>query len=202
MKDNAINWDQLRARLEQLRRETEQEFTLSPAEELQELAKRAQALAKEPIVARAEAQTLEAIVFQLGGEDYAVELARVREVCVLQELTPVPCAPAFVRGIVNVRGEIRTIIDLRTFFDLPVQGLSDLNKVILLEHGDLRLGILADAILGVRTIALETLQSSLPTLTGLRADYLRGITPERVVLLDAARILSDKRIIVEEEVEP
>jgi purine-binding chemotaxis protein CheW len=64
----------------------------------------------------------------------------------------------------------------------------------------MQLGILADAIRGVRRIPLGEMQPALPTLTNIRADYLLGITSDRLVVLDPVKILSDKRILVDEEV--
>ena len=111
---------------------------------------------------------------------------------------PVPCTPPFVLGIINLRGEIRTVIDLKKFFDLAAVGITERNKIILIEQGGMQLGILADAIRGVRHIPLADLQPALPTLTDIRDDYLRGITSERLVVLDAAKILSDPRILVDD----
>ena len=65
----------------------------------------------------------------------------------------------------------------------------------------LELGILADEIIGVRFIAPQEIQASLPTLTGVRADYLRGVTSDRTVVLDAVRLLADEKLIVRDEVE-
>jgi len=121
-------------------------------------------------------------------------------VTVLKELTPVPCTPPSVVGIINLRGEIRTVIDLKKFFDLPPAGITELNKIILIQHHGQQIGILADAIRGVSRIPLADLQPALPTLTDFRADYVRGITHDRLVVLDPAKILSDQRIVVNEEV--
>jgi purine-binding chemotaxis protein CheW len=68
------------------------------------------------------------------------------------------------------------------------------------HNGDIELGILADAIVGVRTIPLSACQPSLPTLTGIRAQYLKGVTDEQIVILDVPKILGDKKLLVEEEV--
>ena len=102
--------------------------------------------------------------------------------------------------IVNVRGEILSVIDLRKFFDLPEKGLTDLNKVIVLESGHMVFGILADAVIGARRIRLAGIQPSLPTLTGVREAYLKGVTPERTVILDAEKLLADEKILVQEQV--
>ena len=104
-------------------------------------------------------------------------------------------------GIVNLRGRILPVLDLKKFFDLPEQGLTDLHRIILVRGNDLELGLLADVIVGVRSVAADSLQPPLPSFTGIRADYLMGIGEERLVVLDLDRILSDPKIIVHEEVD-
>jgi purine-binding chemotaxis protein CheW len=162
---------------------------------------RARELAREPDEILEVTDAFDVVEFELAGEIYGLELARVREVCTLKEITPVPCTPAFVVGIVNLRGEIQTVVDLRKFFDLPPAGITQLNQIILIDDGRMQLGILADAILRVRAVSARELQSSLPTLSGIRADYLRGVTGDRMAVLDAVKILSDQRIIIYEEMD-
>ena len=162
---------------------------------------RAKALAREPESRQATVAALEVIEFGLAHERYAIEAAYVREVHPLEDLTPLPGTPPFVAGIVNVRGRILPVIDIKKFFDLPEPGITDAHKILLVHTKEMELGILADTVVGVRSIPLDTIQSSLPTLTGLREEYLKGVTAERLVILDAARILSDRRIMVHEEVE-
>ena len=161
---------------------------------------RARALAQPPQSARAAQASIEVLEFSLGQERYAVESRLVREAYPLKTLTPLPCAPAFIAGIVNVRGRITAVIDMKKFFDLPGQGLTDLHRVILVRRHDFDLGLLADAIVGVRDIALNSLQSSLATLTGVRGEYVKGVTAERLVVLDLEQVLADPRIVVDEEV--
>lgn len=161
---------------------------------------RARALAQPPPTAPAAAQ-LDVLEFTLARERYALEIRFVREVYPLKDLTPLPCTPPFMPGIVNVRGRMLPVIDLRRFFDLPGEGLADLHRVIAIEDGGVELGLLADAAVGVRSIPTDSIQPSLPTLTGVRSDYLKGVTGEGLVVLDAARIMTDPRIVVDEEVE-
>ena len=162
---------------------------------------RARALARPRESAVVAQASLELLEFRLAQECYALETRHVREVYPLRDLTPVPCTPPFVLGIVNVRGRITPVIDIKKFFDLPDKGLTDLHRVILVRGNDLELGLLADVIVGVRSIPVNSLQPSLPTLTDIRADYLKGVTAERLVVLDLDRILADPKIIVHEEVE-
>jgi purine-binding chemotaxis protein CheW len=196
----AIDWVQVRARLDAARRAGEVAWTPPANETRQILHERALALAAEPASTQLLDEGIEVVEFLLAHERYGIESSYVREVYPLETLTPVPCTPTFVLGIVNLRGEIVSVIDVRRFFDLPTNGLPDLNKVIVLESGNMVFGILADVILGVRRIPPAEIQPALPTLTGIRERYLKGITRERTVILDAERLLTDEGIVVQEQV--
>src|ERR1700722_16299380 len=69
---------------------------------------------------------LEVVEFVLGPEHYGIESNHIREIHPLNEFTPLPCTPSFVLGLVNVRGQILSIIDIKKLFDLPEKGLTDL----------------------------------------------------------------------------
>lgn len=196
----ATDWGQIRQRLEDARTALEKGWTPGHVEIQRILKARAKALAREPAKTHADDQTVEIVEFVLAYEKYVIEAQYVREVYPLENLTPLPCTPAFVLGVVNVRGEILSVIDLKKFFDLPEKGLTDLNKVIVLQSEGMIFGILADAVLDVRRISLTEIQPSLPTLIGVRDRYLRGITPERAVFLDVEKLLTDEQIIVHEQV--
>lgn len=144
---------------------------------------------------------LEVLEFRLAHERYAVESQYVQEVQPLKDLTPLPCAPSFVLGIVNLRGRIVSVLDFKKFLDLPAKGLTDLHHIILVRGEHFEVCVLADVIVGMRSIPGASLQRSLPTLTGVRGDYLKGVTAERLVVLDLKRILADRRIIVHDEME-
>lgn len=194
-------WGEVHRRLEAARQAIERGFSPAPGEKKKILRARAKTLAREPDSGGTTGPCLEAVEFLLSDEKYAIESTYVREVCPLKELTPLPCTPPFVLGIINLRGQILSVLDIRKFFGLPEKGLTNLNKVIVLHAGEMELGVLADAVTGTRSIPLKEIQPSLPTLTGIRAEYLRGVTNGRLVVLDAAKVLADKKIIVCEEVE-
>lgn len=139
------------------------------------------------------------VEFTLADERYAVEMSYVSEIHPLEHLTPVPCTPPIFRGIINVRGRLVAVVDVKRFFDLPDKGITDLHRVVVVQHEGIEVGLLADFVVGTRIIPLGELQPPLPTLTGIRADYLKGITAERVIVLDAGRILGDPKLIVNEE---
>ncbi len=197
----AIDWSQVHQRIEAAQAALAQGSTPTFEEKKTILRARAKALAREPEKEAVNLEYIEVVAFLLAYEQYGIESSYVREVYPLKEFTPLPGTPAFVLGVVNVRGQILSVVDIKKFFDLPEKGLTDLNKVIIIQHDKMEFGILADAVLGVRSIPLAAIQPSLPTLTGIRADYLKGVTGERLVVLDAVKILSDPQIIVHEQVE-
>jgi purine-binding chemotaxis protein CheW len=101
--------------------------------------------------------------------------------------------------LANLRGQILSIINLKKLFDLPEKGLTDLNKVLVVHEGNREMGILADVILGVRSICHLDFSNSLPLLTGIRAQYLWGVARDSLVVLDAARILGDRRFAMNDD---
>jgi purine-binding chemotaxis protein CheW len=160
---------------------------------------RAKALAEPAQAAAATGPVLELLEFRLAQEQYAMETRHVDQVVPLRDITPLPGTPAFLLGIVNVRGRILPVIDIRRFFDLPDQGLTDLHRIIMVRGVELEFGVLADAITGLRVVPLADLQASLPTFEGIRSDNLKGVIADRVVVLDFDRILADPRIIINQE---
>jgi purine-binding chemotaxis protein CheW len=162
---------------------------------------RARALAQEPAPVGAARELLDVIEFRLASETYAIESAFVREVYLLKDFTPLPGVPPFILGIANVRGQILSIIDLRKLFNLTDQGLGQLNQVIIIRNDRMEFGILADAIIGAHSILRAAIQPPLPTVTGVGAEYLKGVTGDREIILDAERILSGSDIVVNQEME-
>lgn len=190
-----IDWEQIHRRLATVRDAIEAVAAPPPAVLKKILKERAIALAREAKMETA-GSAIDVLEFDLAYERYGFELAYIREVCPLAELTPLPGTPDFVLGIVNVRGRVVSVIDIRKFFDLPDKGLSDLNKVVILTSDTREFGVLTDRIIGTRSLFTATLQESLPTLTDVRSQYLKGVTGERLIVLDAGKILRDEKLVV------
>lgn len=172
-------------------------MVLSADETSRILRERAMALARPLNASKGVDGSVTVVEFMLAHERYGIELAHIREIYPLKELTPLPGVPDFVMGIVNVRGQILSIMDIRRFFELPQKGLTNLNQVIILQSEHMEFGILADEILGTRSIPQSDIQASLPTLTGIRASYLKGVTGDRLVILDGQKILSDDKMVAQ-----
>lgn len=194
--ERTIDWHDLRRRLAEARTALARELTVG--EQQQILQTRALALARPPEEEAAAGQC-EVLEFRLAYETYGLEMAYVRETFPLTELTPLPGTPSFVLGLTNVRGQILSVIDLKKFFGLPEKGLTDLNKIIIVHDGDMEFGVLADEILGVRPIQRDQIQPALPTMTGVREEYLLGVSRARTVILDGRKLATARSIIVNDE---
>lgn len=198
MSAGRIDWDDIHQRMEKAGAAIEKGYSPSPEELTKILNARADALAREPGEATAR-DSIEIVEFQLATEHYGIESRYVSEAYPVRDYTPLPGTPPFVFGLVNVRGQIISVVDIKKFFDMPDRGLSDLNKVIIIRDDAMEFAILADSIVGVRVLRTDEIQPPLPTLTGIRAEFLMGVTAEGMVILDGRKLLADENIIVHEE---
>jgi purine-binding chemotaxis protein CheW len=199
MRTRTFDWEAIHRRLALTAEAISGGLSHDPEQVRRILETRAREAAR-PSVTPDDAERLEVLAFSLASESYCVETCHVREVCPLKDLTSVPCTPDFVAGVMNLRGRIVAVVDLRRFFELPARGLTELNRVIVLTGGSNELGLLADSIDGVRFVPVSDLQEGLPTLTGIRDRFLKGITGQMLAVLDGARLLADAGLKVNEQV--
>lgn len=157
---------------------------------------RAEELARPPEMHAGGAQVYEILEFALGQERYAFRTSYVREVFTLTEITPLPGLPPHILGVFNLRGRILSVMDIRRLLEFGIVGLTNLNKAIILHHGDMELAVLADEVTGVYTVDADEGQRTLSTLSGRREKYLEGVTKDRVVVLDAGKLLSSEDLLV------
>jgi purine-binding chemotaxis protein CheW len=186
----AIDWDDIHRRLAATERALAGSVEPSPEKARRVLAARARALARVPAVPEA-GEHLEVLTFALAGETWAVETRWVREVCQLRALTALPGTPPFLAGLMNLRGQILAVVDLRRFFDLPPRGLTELNRIVVLREGSREVGLLADSVEGLRSVAVASLQQGLTSLAGVRERFLKGVTGQMLAVLDGGRLLDD-----------
>src|ERR1700704_3767754 len=141
------------------------------------------------------------VVFQLGAEFYGVEIARVHEIIRLQAITRVPRAPSFVEGVINLRGKVIPVIDLRRRFGLAAAEHTRASRIVVVEIGDQVVGIIVDAVSEVLRVNGATVEPPSPVVAGVDSEYIHGIAklPERlVILLDLDRVLArDERRALE-----
>lgn len=140
--------------------------------------------------------TISVVEFLLSPERFAIEEKYVSEVLSLKEITSIPGTPAFVMGVINLRGRIVSIINLKTLFNLKERGLTELNKVIILKNESMEFGIVVDSISGNITIDLQTVSTPPLTLNTIDSHNIKGITPDGLILLNATNLLYSKQIIL------
>ncbi|MBF0118163.1 MAG: chemotaxis protein CheW [Desulfobacterales bacterium] len=164
------------------------------------LLQRAKDLAKKKEIIEAKLLQLDIVEFYLSNEKYGIESLFIREILPLKDLTPLPFTPPFLMGIINVRGQILPVMDLKFFFDLPAKGIHDFQKVIIVSYNSMETCIIADSIIAAKSIPLTSIQPAPPTLKGIQAEYIKGVTKEFLIILDIEKILTDKKIIIHDEV--
>jgi purine-binding chemotaxis protein CheW len=158
------------------------------------MVERAQRLGKRPAIAKQGIWT-DALVFRLGKERYGVELTDLRSIEPVKGLTPLPCAPRFVAGLINLRGEMLTVLQLARALDLP-QASNDTqeSRILVAEVAGGIIGLLVDAVTGVEAMSTSQLQRSLSG-----REFVIGIDKGGTVLLDLQRLLSSERFALADE---
>jgi purine-binding chemotaxis protein CheW len=158
------------------------------------LRERAATLARAP-AAEARGEQTAVLVFRLGDEEYAVELRLLEAVQRTAGLTPVPCTPPYIAGILNVRGEIVTVLDLAAALGLARGALADDERVLLAALPQGRAGFLVGEVLGHRSLALDELQRPLSS-----RDFVWGIAEARIAVLRLEELCANDRFEVRDDV--
>lgn len=149
-------------------------------------------------------EMLEVQAFHLGAEYLGVPTGMVQEIQRLRShrWSRVPCAPSFIVGVVNLRGRIYSILDLAAYWGLPARPVSDSSHLLLVQgvnqryHEEIELTLLTDDCSEVRFIATDELRPPPSTLPAKVQSYLRGVTPEMMLVIDLELLLSDPDMIV------
>lgn len=180
-------------------------------------ARRAAQLAQVP-VQEDEDERVELVLIQLGRELYGLEVQYIFDIKPVEQITRVPRVPEWVSGVVNLRGRIFSVLDLRRFFGLAQEQDADsagLSYLVVVETPDMEVALLADGVLNVEALPARHIQEATTTVRGLRPEYVRGVTERNgraarstptngdgdlLVVLDLPALLSDERLIIHEEI--
>jgi purine-binding chemotaxis protein CheW len=199
--DSERLWAEIRKRIEQLDLATD---VAPAAEDLAALwHRRAVELAEAPDRDREVGELLSLVLLRLGADRYAVPITSVREILRVGRLTPVSTAPAFVIGVINLRGVIMTVLDLRVFFGLEPGPVGADARIIIAEGAGMVVGILVERVEEIVDLPTAHVKPPLSPAKGLAEDYVVGIAAhgdQMVVLIDLEKVLGNPRIIVDEVV--
>jgi len=139
----------------------------------------------------------ELVLFELGNEIYGVDISVVYEIIRMQAITKVPKAPFFVEGIINLRGRVIPIVDMRKRFGLPKAEQNKDNRIMVLESSGQNVGIIVDAVTEVLRIPSESVEPPSNIIVSSASDYILGIAKHdksMIILLDMERVLSKESI--------
>jgi len=141
------------------------------------------------------------VTFQLGEEHYGIDIMDVKEIVRVQDIRPIPNAPSYVEGIINLRGEIIPIINLHKRFHIKraVVGEDEelLSGFIIIDVDGMNLGVVIDKIARVVTIENEQIQAPPQMLSGIGAEYIQGVIQNEegyLIILDIRRLFNPKEL--------
>ncbi|HLG44333.1 MAG TPA: chemotaxis protein CheW, partial [Nitrospirales bacterium] len=120
-------------------------------------------------------EMLQVVSFKLGAEEFAVDILLVQEINRIVDITPVPKAPTFVEGVINLRGKIVPILDLRKRFGFPDADTTDQSRIIVVDVQDRVLGLVVDSVSEVLQIPAHILEPPPSLVAGVSASYIKGV---------------------------
>jgi len=143
---------------------------------------------------------LQLVTFTIGEEEFGVNILQVQEIIRMLDITKVPKAPEFVEGVINLRGKVIPIIDLRKRFGMPPKVRDKSSRIIVVELDNTVVGFIVDAVLEVLRLPAATVEPPPPAVAGLDAEYISGVgklDDRLLILLDLNRLLSrdEKRVL-------
>ncbi len=141
-------------------------------------------------VADAETQL---VVFDLAAEFYGVDIGDVREIIRMQSITRVPGAPPFIEGVINLRGKVVPVVDLRKRLGLNVNEQTQETRIVVVDIAGRDVGVIVDGVTEVLRIPLSSVEPPSSMITNADSDYLRGIArleDKLIILLDLSKALA------------
>jgi purine-binding chemotaxis protein CheW len=137
------------------------------------------------------------LTFTLGNEAYGLEIKYVTEIIGVQEITEVPELPQYIRGIINLRGKIIPVMDVRLRFKKPFKEYNDRTCIIVVDIKELSVGLIVDAVSEVMTINEQDVVLPPDFNKGFSNKYIKGIGKvgsEVKLLLDCSKLLNDDEV--------
>jgi purine-binding chemotaxis protein CheW len=141
------------------------------------------------------AAEIQLVVFDLAGERFGTEIARVHEIIRLQEVTQVPRAPEFVEGVINLRGRIVPVVNLRKRFGFPEAEATRASRIVVVDVEGSTIGMVVDAVAEVARVAQGSIEPPAPIVSTMNNEFVRGVVKrdeDLIVMLDLDRVLGER----------
>jgi purine-binding chemotaxis protein CheW len=150
-------------------------------------------------------EEVKVVVFALGQEEYGVEVDKVKTIERMQPMTRVPKTPAFIKGVINLRGIVVPVVDLRGRFGLPESEHTENTRIIIVSIDELEVGLTVDSASDVIDIDTDHIEDPPEVVGGIKAKYLRGVAKvgekRLLVLLNLQEVLNKSEIVQLEQLE-
>lgn len=138
---------------------------------------------------------LQLVAFCLQGEEFAVDIQKVREVLKITQITPLPQSLDFIEGVINLRGEVIPVVDLRKRFRIAGSGETGKNRIIIVEIQENLVGLIVDSVTEVLHLTASAVEPPPRRLAGTRTDFIQGVGKlgdRLLIILDLEKILSSE----------
>jgi purine-binding chemotaxis protein CheW len=142
-------------------------------------------------------ETRQYVIFSINEQTYGIEILKIKEVVSYRKITPLPNMRGFIKGIINLRGVVLPVFDLREKFNLPETTYTHSHTIIVMEISGRAMGVIVDEISDVVEILPEEVQATSNLSPGIKTEYMKGIGKkenELIVLLDVDRLLSPEEL--------
>ena len=163
------------------------------------LEERARVLSRPP-EAEESAEIVPLAVLAVGGERYGVDIRHVQEIKPLAGLTPVPATPGFWRGLVNLRGSLYPVLDLRVYLGVARADSDRVGTVVLLSGSGVSIGLLADSVPEIVRIPTQSIGARPSEARVGSAEVIMGMTPDLLSVIDVEALLTDPMLSVQDEI--
>ena len=144
---------------------------------------------------------LQLVSFNLGKEEFAVDILKIQEINRMVEITKVPKSPDFVEGVINLRGKVIPIIDLRKRFNLPGSESTKQTRIVVVDIDNMVVGLVVDAVSEVLRLPANTVEPPPPIVAGIDSEYISGVgklEDRLLILLELDKVLSkDEKKVLE-----
>ena len=180
-----IDWDEVRRRLAESEQALDRSLDGDPGRLDAVYRRRAERLAARRAEVASAAETVPVLAFGIGAERYGLPLRDLEAVLPFANCTPVPGGRAELLGVTNVRGEVRSVLDLRRLLGLPEGPAGGAGYILLVRHGDQVVGLRVDTLEKAVRVAPGSLVAAAEPL----GRFVKGLTPDRVIVLDAGAVL-------------
>ena len=144
---------------------------------------------------------LQLVSFNLGKEEFAVDILKIQEINRMVEITKVPKSPEFVEGVINLRGKVIPIIDLRKRFKLPGSESTKQTRIVVVDIDNMVVGLVVDAVSEVLRLPANTVEPPPPIVAGIDSEYISGVgklEDRLLILLELDKVLSkDEKKVLE-----